>query len=667
MVNVLHGDPGVHPVGGHDYLSAAWGALVDGEAAVVLGYSRTAQHFCRGMWNAGDVVEVSWLRYQSTAASVVTLTGLVGAELTDGNVKIVPPRDYRVLDSGTLELTMGVNDRVIIIAGGTKNPVIIQTLPFASGPTGTIVVFDGSQTEAAGGECLHFVGPAVYSIGQNFPMQANATVYLDEDVVIDGSFDGHGRDGTKVLGYGNISGEWATTEQVQALATFGEQWEYVAIRNSGPAPGYAYAESTEVDGPCLIASPFFAITGTQFTSNVAVLSPWCSNQDGLEVNSGSPLELGAVDNCVMWTGDDCLKLQESTYSGTVTNVLLASSYSSSILLGYWSEPNNTSELTVLVDVDVFAVQSFFEARGIYSGHVVLAESDGTLTTDEITDVQFSELRVWARPDGVIDARFVSFNNLPFSWGDANVRNQNGSVNNISFESVTVEVAPTTLSLLHGKDATNTTHDISFIDLVIGGVQVTEENKLDYFTISEFAYNIAFEASSIGGEVWLDGVWSSGVWSSGVWGAAGNTAEATVPSLSAAARGRVRNGFDPIPAGDEVVIAQVHGRYYKVVAAVELDGGDLSSMFGDVAVAAIGVFTQTKISFSRVSKSYDPTTATDIERLVAQRDALATPPLPYEVHEVNGSSVLASDVRVLVPAKEFDPNSVTAVYDLQLRR
>ena len=122
-----------------------------------------------------------------------------------------------------------------------------------------------------------------------------------------------------------------------------------------------------------------------------------------------------------------------------------------------------------------------------------------------------------------------------------------------------------------------------------------------------------------------------------------------------------------PAKDIKVYVYIKGRQWNVVKLTEFDGGSFNPMFGALAQTIVAIFESEKVQIKRIKRVYDSTNAREQRFVLADLQVLASPPVPYKVREVDGKSVLAGDVRIYIPAKNLDPDSTVALYDVQLRR
>lgn len=123
-------------------------------------------------------------------------------------------------------------------------------------------------------------------------------------------------------------------------------------------------------------------------------------------------------------------------------------------------------------------------------------------------------------------------------------------------------------------------------------------------------------------------------------------------------------FDPIPASDVRILADIKGKIYRVLKTTELDAGAMNPAFSSISV--IGTLFGTSIVFTRIKEYYKPETDTQVSVIEATLTSEnVPPPVPFNIKEIDNQSILAQDVRLIVPASVFGLTSVVA-YDMQLR-
>lgn len=81
-------------------------------------------------------------------------------------------------------------------------------------------------------------------------------------------------------------------------------------------------------------------------------------------------------------------------------------------------------------------------------------------------------------------------------------------------------------------------------------------------------------------------------------------------------------------------------------------GNFDAMAQDLAVAITALFVNTTARFQRVVNDFNPKTRKEVALIEAEADVLITPPLPYDIKIINGTSVLSQDLQCFGPSQSF---------------
>ena len=92
-------------------------------------------------------------------------------------------------------------------------------------------------------------------------------------------------------------------------------------------------------------------------------------------------------------------------------------------------------------------------------------------------------------------------------------------------------------------------------------------------------------------------------------------------------------------------------------------GTFDDVAQDLAVAITAIFVNTPSVFQRVVNDFNPKTRKDVALIESEAEILISPPLPYDIKIINGTSVLSQDLQCFAPAKSleeknFDPIPTT---------
>lgn len=517
MTKVLFADPGPDPDTGDSMVSDFFTATVDGDPAVVLQFMETAAYYTvRKMFNAGETLRRAWLRFESNQPYDVDI-GLVSGEITtDTVVCIVPHKPYTIVD-GKIRLTMQTNDFCVITIGafedgiqtGTRCLLAIQTLPILPAPTGTVVVYDGSQTEVASGTTLHITSGHV-NLGQRFLVNANGKLRIDGPAMAKGSVWGNQNPNWRFEGHGTLNMTWATIEEIHALqdpadpnAAFDQMMAYAAVSNAAP-PVYTFQNGVSIDGPAIIGNAFYGVMDVSVAKNLMVLSMAAPGTDGLKVHQSSNAVNGEVDNILIVSGDDAYSGSEEWRGRIIGSKMFLASYTASSFLGsYWPSASGTNQ-SRYSNLHIWAIQSFQTWNHPWAlaqaGNLFQFWCDGDNAAHVVSNMEFDGVRVWARPDGQIEARPAVIGNVLYPWDSVNQNSRLGRVEDCIWRNVWFETTPTLKSQIIGLDANNAPRRLSFINWIFGGNRATQlggtalrtTNFTSYFEISTFASGIVFE-------------------------------------------------------------------------------------------------------------------------------------------------------------------------------
>lgn len=94
-------------------------------------------------------------------------------------------------------------------------------------------------------------------------------------------------------------------------------------------------------------------------------------------------------------------------------------------------------------------------------------------------------------------------------------------------------------------------------------------------------------------------------------------------------------------------------------------GSLDAPIRDLIPTVMKIFRSGKTSLTRTVTTYDETT--DTETQASQTIQIVTsPPLPFELREVDEKNILRTDLQLYVPAKDLDDNGFDPRPDTNVR-
>jgi hypothetical protein len=488
--------------------STRFQVYVNGVATYTYGVARTVESTLPEYWTANDNIQQSFVTFATTETATVRVDLLSG-----------PITSYRVYPAWKeFETTLTGGDLYIELPPGEKawvsvndehgEPVHIRGMeppPTAEELAETLVFdlveYDGSQTEASSGEVLVFTqdycedNGGTVTIGQAFPVEAGAVVYIEGGAWVIGSLAGDGAHDWKVYGHGVLSGEFATSEAVRLISDFDTKITYAMIHTAG-MPGYVAANGVYISGITIVNSPFYCIHMANAVEDVMVLSPWRANTDGMWLAADSEVGYSEATNCYVWNGDDTLGITEGFGAHRNTDSLVATSAGATLMIGYWPGIEYFPARSELRRITIVAMQTY-RAPPIFNegGAIFQAWSDGEDYEEhhKIHNYLFDE--IYVEHETAILAPVFHITNTAYPWGAE--ADQRGQIYDLEFRHVRIESVPDELSRLWGYDRKNTPHHIGFFDMWIAGVLVTVRNYTEYFQdFGVFPYNIHFGGRNV---------------------------------------------------------------------------------------------------------------------------------------------------------------------------
>jgi hypothetical protein len=342
------------------------------------------------------------------------------------------------------------------------NPVL-ENKPALNDP-GVLTVTPGTLPPATGPWTTLYFLPGVHNLNKNFQVYVGKQYYIPGDAIVYGTFNNinNGEDGSniRIFGHGTVSGvnfdHWTATGGTEAD---GQGSSPINIRN---------AKNSKLEGITIADPAFHSIHLDSWVADATITNvvswvktfTWRANGDG-----GGAGANNEVTNCFMRTQDDGIYLDGRRVSG---NVLWTDANGLPMRLSFL--PNSTF---VTDNIDVIYSRSLHwhptNAMGL----------PADATGDHGAGVVFSNIVV---SDKFPDAPAISIN-----------QSAPGSFSGTRFENWSI-ASPKKNKLIAATGAS--IHDLTFDNLVIGGVLVTPSNWQNYFTTSGNVYNIFFTSSGV---------------------------------------------------------------------------------------------------------------------------------------------------------------------------
>jgi hypothetical protein len=199
----------------------------------------------------------------------------------------------------------------------------------------------------------------------------------------------------------------------------------------------------------------------------------------------------------MFCADDTLYLDSNWFTLHATDLFGVNANGGTFLYGYWGE-ENLGKFQKLTDCDAMSIVLSDEAlllpdSAIGGNAIIKAWNDGFKEEAERGfgrfNIEIRGLNVWGPR---FDNCLLSIENRDYPFGDDLIRDGLGSMSNFLLQDIWVEGTPGQISVIAGRNWTNTPHDIQFIGCEIGGVKLTAANFFEFFEVNPYPYNITVE-------------------------------------------------------------------------------------------------------------------------------------------------------------------------------
>jgi hypothetical protein len=301
--------------------------------------------------------------------------------------------------------------------------------------------------------------------------------------------------GCRVIGPGNLSGEFAVHEDLAALP-FAEQLEYSLIY--GFIAGN-YGGDCEVRGITMWKPAWFGVTsGWHRCYDVGFIAPWGANSNAFgPVGDPEDEDIFHVEHCFAWGGDDVVTADWFQKNGVIKNNLFSTTGGACFLMSYQQEYDwpYSSYSTLVEDNTAIACGDYFvegtEGAGYpddgEGGTIVQAWVDAPDGQTDYGSFNVTINNLYVDGD-LMNSRLFDIGNRFYAWGTPLAKN--GRVANWRIDNVVVQAVPAEKSKIRSLDWLNTPHDIQITNLRIAGTLVTVRNYTDYFyALGPYAYHI----------------------------------------------------------------------------------------------------------------------------------------------------------------------------------
>lgn len=358
--------------------------------------------------------------------------------------------------------------------------------------TGTLTVVQAHFSVPGG--ALYFP-TGTHDIGREFRIEGdNITVYGEKGAVLTGSFYFRESDYPIFRGYTH-SGAFADRDELPYVSGDPELYDYRMYQASTlNDPGSLRGRYAIMEDVLVVNSPHHMVsTGIQTFRRCALISAWYWNTDGFRATSG---ETQLIEKCYTRCGDDAFFFGEPYCHLTIRDCYSTTAGGGCFHGRYLTAPVSDSSYRIInCDGKHFGLRDdHFDPNGRLGVRGFLKSmTDGTASFEGAGhfNVEIDGLRCW----GELVGRLLVLGNTQ-QYGNETALGPIGEIANWSVKDFWCEELPGQLCRIISRDAVNTPHDLTFIDMEIAGAKITQSNYGEYFDIDPEAYGIEFRSSSV---------------------------------------------------------------------------------------------------------------------------------------------------------------------------
>jgi hypothetical protein len=373
------------------------------------------------------------------------------------------------------------------ISEGYKNPLVFlgrepDTFPadlgFSKDASDTLVVRPGDRPtqEALSAARVVWFEPGTHDLSRlgEFPsyrtyIEAGQIFYLEEGAFVAAGFkrdEESGPEDCYLVGRGVVSG----------INHFWGGGNYVINSLS--------VEVDIVDGLNFVDRAMWGIDGGDLINDIALMGAWHGNCDGLD-----SLDHCTVLDSFLMAHDDNLKLNDHTYAENLVIYMLGTNAHPIMFKEMWDDVVFANAVVKDVDIVGYWKNSYSGADGwhrITPGAIACMQTRNV----SIQNALFSDIRI----ESPHVSRVFSFYNLysggenwPYvpDWLDINNANNHSRIDGLVFENITVTTPLISWRSLFGSGFADSFANLSFANIFVNGVQVTEENMSEHVEISGY--------------------------------------------------------------------------------------------------------------------------------------------------------------------------------------
>lgn len=301
--------------------------------------------------------------------------------------------------------------------------------------------------------------------------------------------------GVTIQGHGVLT-SLAQRINASSLTVFANQVKYapLATDTATTAP-----VNLRVIGPTFTRWPFYLqYGGAHYLRNVQWLNPWTYNSDGFQPGRKSLSDnVGLVSDSFSYCSDDGCKVFWPQHRVTLHNVFFVAARANCVKVGYFGNTVNDSSGAQVIDCDAMNLgdadansngPAVYPNRGTQCIVSCFVDAPNATPTIGYYNIEVRGLRVWGR----MYSRLFCFQNVQYPFPGVTPQDAAGQIFDVSFSDVVTEAVPEQPSLILGRDAISTPHDLTFTDVVIGGTKLTKANYQEYVQVNAYPYDLTWD-------------------------------------------------------------------------------------------------------------------------------------------------------------------------------
>lgn len=459
-----------------------------------------SQTATKNLWASGSYPVISYLTF-SIKNSTIAKVSKIGTTITSIDVGPYSKNKNANIEisNGEAYIPINKNDKLwVTINNEVSSPLFIfADSPFptyaevtASLPTyNHLLIPTGINFVSSLTATLPVTVNSAEGYSNRLQLSSNTLVYIPRGSYIKGNFNVSNCNNVKFVGQGVVSLEnydwWNNfinaTDTVKSHGT--------VFYSTNPSNPTAYLDSrvsgNGVSGLTVINTPFY-FNGEgclHSIENLKFISPWNYNTDGPRIgNFWYPTEGARLINSFVFNADDCnFPAVAQSFGNTLVSGCYFNSHHGGIFTNYFPNFTYTNYFYSAIDIDVRSYVPDESGKGsifrLYSDYN--ATSFPSDNYKGPINLIFSGIRI----ENDFETPIFRIGNIGYPYGGPYYRI--GMLSGISFTDITASSTGILVSsnIVSGLNSTNKVKDVTFTNLKINNVYVTNSNYDNYFDVT----------------------------------------------------------------------------------------------------------------------------------------------------------------------------------------